>query len=118
MGLEELSGELLLLSSEHTSMGELIRSGLDDMSDEWQPVYPHADTFMNALTVAHMPGGACLDLAGDLRHQSAHLCRVVGRGRHDYSPPLRREDQVAQKRPRHQVVHADGLTVHQAVPVC
>ena len=38
VGLEELSGELLLLSSERTSMAELIRGGLDAMEDEWRPV--------------------------------------------------------------------------------
>jgi hypothetical protein len=38
VGLEELSGELLLLSSERTSMAELIRGGLDSMEDEWRPV--------------------------------------------------------------------------------
>eukprot|EP00966_Prymnesium_polylepis_P175579 4063390-Prymnesium_polylepis.3 len=38
VGLEELAGELLLLSSERTSMGELIRSGLSSMEEEWRPV--------------------------------------------------------------------------------
>ena len=38
VGLEELSGELLLLSSERTSMAELIRGGLDSMEAEWRSV--------------------------------------------------------------------------------
>jgi hypothetical protein len=38
VGLEELAGELLLLSSERTSMGELVRSGLSSMEEEWRPV--------------------------------------------------------------------------------
>lgn len=38
VGLEELSGELLLLASERTSMGELIRGSLDLIEEEWKPV--------------------------------------------------------------------------------